>query len=46
MAEKLWKIPLSEQRIALMVLTQLCDSIVWWTQRYKKKSSNSDTRED
>jgi hypothetical protein len=46
MAEKLWKIPLSEQRIALMVLTQLCDSIVWWTQRYKKKSSNFDARED
>lgn len=46
MAENLWKMPLEEQRIALMVLTQLCDALVWWTQRYKKKSSNSDTRED
>lgn len=25
-----------ERRIALMVLTQLCDALVWWTQRYKK----------
>jgi hypothetical protein len=26
-----------QRRVALMVLTQLCDSLVWWTQRYKKK---------
>ncbi|MFM6403783.1 MAG: hypothetical protein ACKPGT_03670, partial [Microcystis sp.] len=32
--------PLEDQRIALYVLTQLCDSLVWWTQRYKKPSSN------
>jgi hypothetical protein len=24
------------RRITLMVLTQLCDALVWWTQRYKK----------
>jgi hypothetical protein len=36
MAEKLWKIELEDQRVALAVLTQLCDCIVWWTQRYKK----------
>ncbi len=35
MAEKLWEIPLKDQRVALAVLTQLCDSLVWWTQRYK-----------
>ena len=29
--------PLEDQRVALMVLTQLCDSLVWWTQRYKIK---------
>ncbi len=26
-----------QRRVALMVLTQLCDALVWWTQRYKKK---------
>lgn len=36
MAERLWtEISLEDQRIILAVLTQLCDSIVWWTQRYK-----------
>ena len=39
MAEKIWKMSLPEQRVALMVLTQFCDSLVWWTQRYKKKDS-------
>jgi len=35
MAEKLWKLSLDDQRVALAVLTQLCDCMVWWTQRYK-----------
>ena len=35
MAEKLWEVPVEDQRVALAVLTQLCDSMVWWTQRYK-----------
>jgi hypothetical protein len=38
MANKLWAFAQSEptnQRIALAVLTQLCDCLVWWTQRYK-----------
>ena len=35
MSEKLWKIELEDQRIAMAVLTQLCDCLVWWTQRYK-----------
>lgn len=35
MSEKLWKIPLEDQRVILAVLAQLCDSLVWWTQRYK-----------
>jgi hypothetical protein len=26
-----------DQQIALMVLTQFCDALVWWTQRYKTK---------
>jgi hypothetical protein len=33
--DQIWKLPLSEQRVAIMVLTQFCDSLVWWTQRYK-----------
>jgi hypothetical protein len=37
MAKDLWSMPLADQRVALMVLTQLCDSLVWWTQRYKVK---------
>jgi hypothetical protein len=37
MAEKLWEIDIQDQRVAMAVLTQLCDCLVWWTQRYKKK---------
>jgi len=37
MAKKIWSMPLEDQRVALMVLTQFCDSLVWWTQRYKIK---------
>lgn len=35
MSQKLWGLSLDQQRIALAVLTQLCDCLVWWTQRYK-----------
>ncbi|TRU44092.1 MAG: hypothetical protein EWV49_21370 [Microcystis aeruginosa Ma_QC_Ch_20071001_S25] len=35
MAEKLWELKLEDQRITIAVLTQLCDCLVWWTQRYK-----------
>ena len=35
MSEKLWQMDLQDQRVAMAVLTQLCDCIVWWTQRYK-----------
>lgn len=41
MAKKIWAISLPEQRIALMVLTQFCEALVWWTQRYKKKDNNN-----
>jgi hypothetical protein len=37
MAHRIWTMTLDDQRIALMVLTQFCDSLVWWTQRYKTK---------
>jgi len=38
MPEKLWALDLETQRVALAVLTQLCDAVIWWTQRYKTGS--------
>jgi hypothetical protein len=35
MSEKLWGLSVEDQRVSIAVLTQLCDCIVWWTQRYK-----------
>jgi hypothetical protein len=35
MADKLWSFDIRQRKVALAVLTQLCDSMVWWTQRYK-----------
>jgi hypothetical protein len=35
MSSKLWDVRPEDQRVAIAVLTQLCDCIVWWTQRYK-----------
>lgn len=35
MSQKLWELDMEDQRVAIAVLTQLCDSLVWWTQRYK-----------
>ncbi|MBE9041021.1 hypothetical protein IQ235_09535 [Oscillatoriales cyanobacterium LEGE 11467] len=40
MTQKLWdetKFPRYDRTASLAVLTQLCDSLVWWTQRYKRK---------
>lgn len=40
-AEQFWnteQFSREDQTIALAVLTQFCDCLVWWTQRYKKKS--------
>jgi hypothetical protein len=33
---QLWQFPMDDRKVALAVLTQLCDCMVWWTQRYKK----------
>jgi hypothetical protein len=38
MPERLWALDLETQRVALAVLTQLCDATIWWTQRYKNGS--------
>ncbi len=40
MSKKLWLLDIETQRVALAVLTQLCDAIVWWTQRHKGGSDN------
>ncbi len=40
MSARLWDLSLEEQRITLAVLTQLCDCIVWWTQRYKGEKTD------
>jgi hypothetical protein len=34
-ANELWKLNRDSQEIALAVLIQFCDCLVWWTQRYK-----------
>jgi hypothetical protein len=41
MSEKLWAsdnpdFGIEHRKVALAILTELCDSLVWWTQRYKK----------
>ncbi|MFP4134821.1 MAG: hypothetical protein ACOCZG_02540 [Halothece sp.] len=35
MSEQLWRLDIEAQRVSLAVLTQLCDALIWWTQRYK-----------
>jgi hypothetical protein len=43
MSKRLWnELKPQQQRVALAVLTQLCDCIVWWTQRYKVGRENDD----
>lgn len=36
MADQLWNFDQEQRKIALAILTELCDSLIWWTQRYKK----------
>jgi hypothetical protein len=36
MSAKLWAFDIEQRKIALAILTELCNSLVWWTQRYKK----------
>ncbi|WP_013334238.1 hypothetical protein [Gloeothece verrucosa] len=35
MTEKLWNFNPQQRKVVLAILTNLCDSLVWWTQRYK-----------
>jgi ATP-dependent helicase/DNAse subunit B len=41
MADKLWKMDSEDRQISLMVLTQFCDSLVWWSQRLKTKNNEN-----
>jgi hypothetical protein len=39
MANHLWDeqaFPMQQRKVVLAVLMQLCDSMIWWAQRYKK----------
>ena len=41
MTAQLWNtkdFPVEHQSVSLAVLTQFCDTLVWWTQRYKKSA--------
>lgn len=40
-AKEIWNLHPEDQRVALTVLTQFCDSLVWWTQRYKLDKNDS-----
>lgn len=47
--EDLWdsqKFPLAYRKVTLSILTQLCDYMVWWTQRYKPTASNETDQEN
>lgn len=35
MANKLWNFDQQQRKVTIAVLTQLTESMVWWTQRYK-----------
>jgi hypothetical protein len=41
-AEQLWRIKPEDQLAPLAVLTALCDSVVWWTQRLKPGRGGDD----
>jgi hypothetical protein len=42
-APDLWTFPQDQRKVALAVLTQLCDCIVWWVQRYKHTVEDSES---
>jgi hypothetical protein len=39
MSKELWAFDVDQRKVALTILTELCDSLVWWTQRYRKPKS-------
>ena len=45
-ARELWGLPIQQKKVALAVLTQLCECMVWWTQRYKPIRNTENTNPD
>jgi inorganic triphosphatase YgiF len=41
MSDKLWGFDIEQRKVTLSILTELCDSLVWWTQRYKKSNART-----
>jgi hypothetical protein len=39
MSNKLWTFDDEQRKVTLAILMALCDSLVWWTQRYRKTSN-------
>ncbi len=46
MTDKLWDFDQEQRKIALAILIELCDSLIWWTQRYKKPKREMGGRTD
>jgi hypothetical protein len=44
MADQLWNFDIEQRKIALSVLIELCNSLVWWTQRYKRPRTKKETK--
>ncbi|MDZ8066044.1 MAG: hypothetical protein RMY64_10445 [Nostoc sp. DedQUE08] len=44
-ADELWSLPIEQRKVTLAVLTQLCECMVWWTQRYKPTRTGELTEE-
>jgi|LakMenEpi03Aug12_release.lakeMendotaPanAssembly.Ray.scaffolds.fasta_scaffold80009_4 hypothetical protein len=42
---QIWSLGPQNRQVALAVLTNLCDSVVWWTQRLKPPKPPKDKRE-
>lgn len=43
---ELWNFDKKQRKVALAVLIQLCDCMVWWSQRYKPAKSDNDVEGD
>lgn len=36
--QALWNFPMDQRKVALSILLEFCDCLVWWTQRYKPRN--------
>ncbi|YAF99234.1 MAG: hypothetical protein AB3A66_27575 (plasmid) [Nodularia sp. CChRGM 3473] len=44
-ADEIWNLPIEQRKVTLAVLMQLCECMVWWTQRYKPVRTNGTSEE-